>query len=131
MDHGRAHNLGLLGWCYLFVGTVVGKQVRAALNVGENALSSEFLNAGNHSTGRGESLESDQVQRQADDVGCGHGGTRDRVSSSSGANPSGEDILARRKDINNATVVGEGCPGVRFGAGRNSKSIWRRGGAAV
>lgn len=115
---------------YLSV-AVVGKQVNAALNILDDVLGGQLLNALGHGSRAIEVLKSSEVEGQADNVGSGHGGTRDGVGGRGGANPGGKDILTGGEDVNDLAKVGETGAAVALVDSGNSEGIGGRGRAGL
>lgn len=107
---------------------VVSKGVDgAAWDAGDDTRRGQSLDAGGDRGGRGQTLESLEVENQAGDVGGSHGGARDAVARRSGSNPGGRDAAARGKDVDSASKVRVGRPAVGAGGGTDSDGVWSRG----
>lgn len=110
---------------------VVGKEVGAALNILDDTLGGELLDAVGDLLGAAETLKSLQVDGQTNDVRSSHGGTGDGVGGILGALPGRLDVLARGEDINDLAEVGERGTLVALVAGGDGQSVGGRGRAGV
>lgn len=103
-------------------------------NIGQGALSGdrddvllelgrgELINSEGRVLGR---LERDEVGQETSDVGRGHRGTGNGVDGVLAANPGGEDVETRSKDVSALSVVGEVGTLVLKRRGGNSHGVLR------
>lgn len=110
--------------------TVVGNTVRrAAESTSDSASSGKRLDAVGNGGRGGETLKNLEVKSKTGNVRAGHGGTADGVGSRVGADPGGEDVDTRAKDVDTGTVVGERSrapAGVDGSNGQSVRSVGRR-----
>lgn len=97
---------------------VVGEEVGGTrADAGDAVGQTKSLDAGSDGRGARETLNTHEVGSETSNVGAGHGGTRDGVGGSVGADPGREDGRAGGEDVNGGSVVGERGAGVGGGGG--------------
>ena len=112
-------------------GAGVGESVGAAGDVGDNVGGSELLDLLGHGGGAVEILQRHEVERQTNNVGGGHRGTRDGVGGGLGADPGGQDLLTGGEDVDDLAEVGEVSAGVVLADGGDGDGIGGRGRAGL